>query len=277
MRNKWQLYSVIFVALSLACVGCNAVGKAGSELTDSSAPVVRSTPAMDRETPQPELQLPGTLAVLSAKLKQNPRMTADELAAAGNELIKTNGYPFGLEPGSRDEGKTKYNFVDRNGKDLEFLFGVAEPGPCYSTLYLPLTKITRDEITIVQDGETYQVKRPKGYYTEEFVMVDASLKKKLKSWPAPIDSTPIGISDDGKEIYFEFGFGNGDNAMDRINKNLVTGISDDGSVRFIARDDHEINTGKDVEGYPQHSGIGYRRFTTKDKKEYIVKFSYPCT
>lgn len=120
------------------------------------------------------------------------------------------------------------------------------------------------------------IQRPKGLFTEEFVLVDQTMKKSIRKWPTPIDATPAGISEDGKSIYAAFDFDGNDYENEVQVPNLLLEISEDGTLKFVPKDDPKIIGSKnstDIQGYTE---IGYRKFQS-GKTNYIIRFSYPCT
>lgn len=290
MRNKLGVFSILLIVLSALNFACQKTSGSSSQATNAEntknvenkviAPVANASPQADPGfTPSIE-DIHGIFGELEKRNAQDPQMTEDKLVKLGNELIQTMGYTFSLDPSKFKGAKeNRYVFTGTDGKTVALKFDEVESGPCFEVLNLPVEKINDKEIVIVKDGIKYAVKRPRGFYTEEFVLVDKTLKKTIRKWAAPIDATPVGISDDGKKIYYEFGFSMEPDPRkkDPAVEEMLSEISEDGTIRFVAKNDPRVNKGKELEGYPVKSEISYMEFVTKNNTTYIVKFSYPCT
>jgi hypothetical protein len=279
MQNKPGFISAALIFLSLLNFACQRASD-GQVKAENKVPAANVSPQPEPVfTPRLD-DIPGIFGELEKRNAGDPQMTEDKLAELGNELVQKMGYTFYVDVTDFKEPKeNKYTFTGLDGKAVEFVFDEVQPGPCFTTLNLPVEKINAKEITIVKDGVQYAVKRPKGFYTEEFALVDKALKKVIRKWAAPIDATPVGISDDGKKIYFTFAFGMEPDPRKKQPsvEEMLSEMSEDGTMRFVTKNDPRVNKGKELEGYPAYSEISYRRFVTKDNTEYIVKFSYPCT
>ena len=247
-------------------------------ITDSSIPVIKPSNLVEE---------------LRKKNTENPDMTAKELADYGNELLKKHGYDYTFDwqpKGKANEAtlaKTdhenylpfKYEFTDATGKQRPFQLMNDDFGhPCFSVIEIPITKVNERILTIVSDGKEIELKRPKDFELEEFVLVDNSLKKTIRTWQTPIDATPLGISEDGKKVYFEswqFYQDETDNGKESV-ISLAVEVSEDGSLKLI--DVHEIKSDKgvDIDYDKQNTEIIYRKYKV-GSNEYIIKYSSPCT
>lgn len=228
------------------------------------------------------------IEILKERKRQNPKISPKELADYGNELAEKQGYNYIFENCKLAEQAEKeaeqntenvdydtlkpydYKMTDVKGSQIAFQFMNKDFGhPCFCVIDVPTLKVNRQTMTVIADGKAIELKRPEEFYLEEFVLVDKTLKKEIRKWLVPIDATPLGISDNGKNIYFEY-------STDEHFEDLTYEISEDGTIQFVAKNDKKINKGKELKGYPNYSEISYRQFNTNNKN-YIVKFSYPCT
>ena len=127
-------------------------------------------------------------------------------------------------------------------------------------------------MTIVAEDKHYRVRRPKSFYLDEAQLVDASLKKVLRTWQLPYQSMPAGISADGTKLYVNFYSGSG---LD----DLVLELSVNGPPQFRDRAVMKSNEGKFIEDHPKDPNNGYLSFMSfrVGEKTYRVRFSAPCT
>ncbi len=232
------------------------------------------------------------IELLRVKKKANPAISAKELAAYANEIIKSKGYDFTFnwEPKGKRNQETlanessedylafEYEFTTLQGNREKFhLLNNSFAHPCFSVIDIPLTAITYQMITFISDGKEVIVKLPKDFSSEEFVLVDKA-KKPIRKWKTPIDAEPVGISEDGKKVYFdswEFSQDQTDGYKESP-INLAVEISENGNLRFI--DLKELKSGKGViiDYDKKFTEIQYEKYKVGDR-EFIVKFSAPCT
>ena len=229
---------------------------------------------------------------LRKKKNENPKMTARELADYGNEILSKEGYDytFDWEPkGNKNEANLKksnlgdylpyeYEFTATDGKKqmLQFLNKGFEH-PCFSVIDVPVTQINEQTMTVIAAGKAVDLKRPKDFDLEEFALVDNS-KKIIRKWKTPIDATPVGISEDGKKVYFD-SYQFYQDATDGAKESpidLALEISEDGSLKLV--DSNEVKSGKGVviDYDKKYTEIQYEKYKIGNK-EYIIKYSAPCT
>lgn len=246
-------------------------------VTDSTIPIVKPS---------------NLLEVLRKKMTGSPNMTAKQLADFGNDFIKKFGYDFTFDwsPKGKENEETyakldyenfypfTYQFTDLSGKPRKFqlmndIFG----SPCFSVIDVPVTKVNEQMMTIISDGKEIELKRPKDFDSEEIILVDAS-KKPIRKWKTPIDATPVGISEDGKKIYFDsyqfYQDANNDGKESKIG--VAVEVSEDGSLKLVDSGEIKSGEGVDVDHDKQYTEITFRKYKVGNT-EYIVKFSYPCT
>jgi hypothetical protein len=229
---------------------------------------------------------------IKAKKAENPKISSQSLSDFANELLKNEGINFtfdntdfakkiaeknkNISEGTKIDNFYNYRFKNLKGQEISFQLPEPEGHPCFAVLDLPILRINDKEIHFINGGEVFQLKRPQDFYTEEFVLVDETLKKSVRKWSTPIDATPFGISEDGKKVYYEYDFADNEYQNELQVDELVIGITENGTIHFASREEEKIIKGKELDGYPVKSEISYRRFK-KGNKNYIVKFSYPCT
>lgn len=216
---------------------------------------------------------------------QSPSLTPVELAAYGNELIARKGFDYEFdvcEMLNHDRTKSIPDKIVRNhqmtltnGGKLTFRFTIGDGfeslcSECWSLI--PGLQVTSKEMTLIAEGKRYRVRRPPTFLLDEAHLVDASLKKVIRTWQMPYQAMPTGISPDGTKLYLDFYPGNG---LD----DLVLEISENGPPQFRHRAVIESSEGKFIENHPKDPTNGYLSFMSfrVGQKTYRVKFSAPCT
>lgn len=276
MKSKFFVFILFVFLIAVNSSGTNEI-VIGQALQIDKTPTIKPNKLIEQ---------------LHKKKKDNPNISSKELADYGNEIAKTQGIDFTFENcklarqyektlGTNPSSKRSYDnkLKDLVGKEMDFKIAGGENDflhPCFCVIDIPILKVNDRAMTIIADGKPFEAARPEEFYTEEFVLVDKTLKKSIRTWSTPIDATPFGISEDGKKIYYEFDFGDNEYESELQINDLVTEISERGEIKLVARDDAGIIKGKELKGYPTYSEISYRKFT-RGGKSYIVKFSYPCT
>ena len=247
-------------------------------ISDSTIPVIKPSNLVEE---------------LRKKNTENPNMSAKELAGYGNELLKKHGYDytFDWQPKGKENEETltkignenylsfKYEFTDATGKVKQFQLMNDDFGhPCFSIIEIPITKINERMMTVVSDGKEIELKRSKDFELEEFELVESSLKKTLRIWKTPIDATPVGISEDGKKVYFEswqFYQDETENGKESV-INLAVEVSEDGSLKLIDLNEIKSDKGVDIDYDKKNTEIIYKKYKVGNN-EYTLKYSAPCT
>ncbi len=220
------------------------------------------------------------------KKKENPKISANQLSALGNELIKKDGYNFSFnaceiaEANNVNEGDSysetfrpfNYKLENKKGEKINYqIMNKSFGHPCGCVFGIPITQLSNLEMTVIADKNQVKLKRPKEFYSEEIDLVDKTLKKKIRNWSIPSELligeiANFGISKDGMKIYFHTEI-----------KELDLEIFEDGTFKLVTTDNEDkISKGKELKDFPkdpQNDYPGYKRFTNG----FIVKFSYPCT
>jgi hypothetical protein len=230
----------------------------------------------------PKLMPSSLISDIEALAGRKPASTAGALAALANTKLATSGFEFETDPCDMESTPTTdkypgeyggvyhvYKINEGPGKERSFL--AREPGdaPCGCWLNLPVTAATQKRLVLVSDGGPFEIKPPKKLLLEEAMLVDASLRKVVRTWVVPNGGPPDGISTDGKKLYI---------AIEKTP--LLLEIADTGMLRFIPRKTPAVITKfTDLTKYPkdrQNDYLGFRRFT-KGKIIFTIKFSNVCT
>jgi hypothetical protein len=225
-----------------------------------------------------KLKPSGILDEIRRRKAQNPKLSSADLARIANRLLKTYGSNFTVDPSSyKGASGPRFTLTSVEGKTISF--DVDEPfgGPCNEIiLNMPVRKISRNEIALVTGGSTFRLKRPKEFITEEFALVDRSLKKVFRRWAAPIDATPFGISTDGRKLYFYFDFADPVYQNSLQFEDLIYEISADGAIQLVPKNHPGIIKGKVLEIQSKDGELAYMSFDT-GKSRFFVRYSTICT
>jgi hypothetical protein len=239
-----------------------------------------------QRTPILSVTASNILDEVSQRARQSPSLSPVELAAYGNDLIAKKGFDYDFDVcdilSQRDrkqqstaEVVVPYQLHSVSGGKLTFRFTIANPnealcGECWSSI--PLLRVTGDEMVLLAEGRQYRLKRPASFVLDEVYLVDATLKKVLRTWQLPYQVVPVGISADGAKLYVDFY--KGQNLED-----LVLEISENGPPQFRDRAMLKSTEGKMIENHPKDPSNAYLSFMTfrVDGKTYHLKFTGPCT
>lgn len=223
---------------------------------------------------------------VSKRKKTQPAITSKELAVYANELLKERGsnYMFDvcdIVP-KRDRKSTlhdvpaNYKLSLTNGEKRSFRFTVpgedlsGNCGECFALV--PSFQVTSREMLFIAEGKRYRVRRPASFILDQAELVDATLKKVLRTWQLPYQAIPVGISADGAKLYLDF-------YTDYELDDLVLEVTETGDLAFRARSEIDLGEGKFIEDHPKDPANNYLSFMRfqAGNKTYIVRFSAPCT
>jgi len=219
--------------------------------------------------------------------RKKESLTPRELAAYANELVEKIGFDYDFDvcdvftrfdriPNQPAAVYRSRRMTLINGGKITFKFTVSSPqdsfcGECWSEI--PSIQVTKGEMVVIAEGKRYRVKRPPAFVLDTAELVDGTLKKVLRIWHLPYQAVPIGISPDGRRLYFNFYSGNG---LD----DLVLAVSENGRLEFMDRAEVQLQgEGESIGNYPKdprNAYLSFRRLLAGNKN-YIVRFSAPCT
>lgn len=223
-------------------------------------------------------------------LKQKKRrISAADLAAYGNALIKKKGYDFYTFDCAIAEanGKNSENDPTDYKKEMPFKYDleILRAGnktfqimannwgvPCGCAFNFPVTQISDKQWTVFADGKPIILRRPKDFYFVEVKLLDKTFRKTLKTFYKPTDNEVLGVSPDGTKIYTELSYNH--------DLDVMLEISGDGTFRIVPRNIRNIikNT---VELTPEQTAQDeadseIHHFKAKNKS-YFLKYFAPCT
>lgn len=226
------------------------------------------------------------LSGVAQRKQQQPAIIASELAQYANELVEKRGFDYNfdvcraVQQRFRTKAPTwtvRNNLSLSDGRKLSVEFEVENPaepealcGECYTQI--PSVQVTKHELLLVADGKQYRFRRPATFILDQAELVDASMKKVLRTWQLPYQTVPIGISADGEKLYLHI--------YQYELDDLVLELSESGKVAFRARAEIGLrDEGEWIENLPTHAAktrLGFRRYQAGNKK-YIIRFDPPCT
>ncbi len=293
---------ILILAVSIGLLNACSTGIYEQRAVENNSdPIPASTPAPDlvkeRKSLVSDKSIPivkpsNIIDLIKVKVTQSKGNTPKQVADFANEVLKKSGYDFTfdwLPKGKINQanlariGEDYYPFyhslIDSTGKKREFQFMNDNFGhPCFSVIDVPVTKVSERKVTIVSDSQEVDLIMPKDFGHEEMVLVDKDLKTQIRKWITPIDATPVGISANGKKIYFntwEF-YQNQNEAYAEQPIRLAIELSVDGALRFVDVKEVPSDKGIVIDHGRKYSEITFKRYEVGGK-QYIVKFSAPCT
>lgn len=218
----------------------------------------------------------------------NPKMTADELAAAANVLLDKNGVNFAIsfEAATCDRiRKVKNEQKDPKaplsiGATLKSVeaegASLALPEPELTSFYncncfieLPLLQMTDVDFISVILGRNIKFHMPANFSTFEAKLLDAKNEEMVKrTWRIPFRGSPIGVSNDENVLYLAF--------PDPELGDLSFVVFGEGVFQIATRAEAE-DGGKGKLARPSTTPLGDSR-TQFDRwgKSFVVSYMPPC-
>ncbi len=293
---------VASVSTLVGCEPATATNSQNAEPALSQNAVSRQkTPeiANQKEQPQEEPNMP-ILKEIAKYNKANPSASSQDLADRGNEILPTIGFEFDIDLGKLITKALKSKHLERvkkDGDDDEYFYLtvplITESGrktsvrvvaptfeSCccgYTYTPIPVTQISSTRMTVVIDGKPIVIKRAKDLpVVQEYILYEnENAPKKVRSWEAPFETYPYGLSADGTAVYFDTG----------VDK-LLLEVSVDGSLRFVTKDSpgiiiqkedlRERHAPKVGEILHKSGEFGLYKYIVA-RKPYILEFPYICT
>ena len=126
-------------------------------------------------------------------------------------------------------------------------------------------------MVVVAEGRRYRLERPPGFLLSEASLVDDSLKRVLRTWQLPYQTTPLGLSPDRTKLYVPLPNFDDEGWDDK----LAVEISDAG-VRFVTRAGLSLPKHEQVTDAPEREGVSLVRYGA-GRQSYVLRFTDPCT
>ncbi len=188
-----------------------------------------------------------TISELKKIKLSNPKITVQELAKTGDDLIASKGLNFTFSfstdlclkvKDAMDKRKDKSKPITLNAKmnsvdgDIasvalpEILFPATNCGTCF--VQMPLAEFSDKEFVSFIQNRLVRFYTPRDIVYENIYLLDPKNHAiMMNSWKTPFRTAPIGISDDGKMIILDLPF-------DEL-KEIALLIYDDGTFRFYPK------------------------------------------
>ena len=228
---------------------------------------------------QTTIQLNGATVMdqVQAKLKAAPSTSPKALAEVANRLAAQQGYGFGFDPDNfkernvtvRGRQLARFDLIGTDGRKLEFISERRGDHPCGTWTEFPVTRVKGNVFDLVSDGNTYPTRIPRQFARDNMELVDSSLRRVIRRWDVPMDSTPEAISADGTKIYLF-------TELDQ----LYLEVDSLGKYRYVPSDaPNLIKKHTDLTNFPEdkkNAYLSFRRFT-QGATLYTIRYSGPCT
>ncbi len=235
--------------------------------------------------------VPTSYLELVAKRIANSGVTAEEAANYANTLLAKDGFDYEFDacpivkanrrPASLSNDRQKkiynYSLTKLNGGKVKIQL-VADPnealcGEC--SFWIPLLRVTKRELLLASEGRQYLVKRPEGFLLKKINLVNPGMTRVLRTWEVPLDTDPVGVSEDGSRIYLELLNNYEPEAL--VNK-VVLEVSQS-AVRFLARRQIPSQKSELIQNHPTNPRDAYLTFKSfrVGNKSYIIRYDAPCT
>ncbi|MBI4749693.1 MAG: hypothetical protein HY774_14490 [Acidobacteria bacterium] len=228
-----------------------------------------------------------TMDLVQAKATGKNKLNPADLVEYANTLIQTEGFTYEFDGWRMVENQNKkssvtsikgsskklvtYQATQKSGAPikLEMKF---DPDPTTSLCdeqFFPIScsNVTKQEIHLLHQGQTYTIKRNQDFFFEEVALLDPTLKKVQRTWVMPFQAVPVGISPDQTKVYLEC-------EVD----NLLLELSESG-IAFRLKSSVKLTPGQGLENPPtdaENEFLSFLKFK-HGKQVSILRFSGPCT
>jgi hypothetical protein len=264
MKNKFLLYPVIFLLVF------TAVHYAQARL--NAFPIQSST----------------LIANLRQKKADNPKITAKELAVAGNEIIANVEVNYNFELSERNckalleirktlkpdqkmsTLKGKLNQPQGNPVDI-FFPDINFTDNCGCYINIPSLNVVETDFVTKIRGVNIKFIRPSNFKQTVDLVDNTALTKQIRRWYVPFPTTPIGVYQDGTILFLEF--------PSNEFSELALAIYESGTIQIVSRSDWDLKEKavqlKDIPRDTVNPNLNFISFGEGEKKR-ILKFNSPC-
>lgn len=221
----------------------------------------------------------------------NPKLSATELAAAGNALLDKKGlnYDFAFDAPTcqrireaqakqKDPKiplKLKADFKSVEGETTNVIlppinFEIDACGRCFTKI--PLLEATeKDFITIIRNRNIKFFTPPNFIADEVYLLDNKSPNQIVRRWKVPFRAQPIGVSSDGKIIYLEL-------PLPEL-KDLTLLIFEEGVFQLYAKSDAALSEKpvvlKDFKSVEANANVAFVSFGAADNRR-VLQYPTAC-
>lgn len=235
------------------------------------------------------------------KIQVNPKISTAEVTDFANSILEKNGYNYAFDvcefigiPRVSEPSQNKFYrgyLFSLDGSKHSIRFSGVQGGMCSECFAnFPIHKLTVTRLDLLVGGKVYQFKRPKEFTLDQMDLMDATMKKVIRSWEVPDQDVPDAISEDGKTLYLKSDFTNydkypgfapfsksGKKPKQKYPYSLIA-LSGNGLKFVEAKPILTKQKSEDILNHPidpNNSYQSFRRFRV-GTKSFIVRYSSPC-
>jgi hypothetical protein len=232
------------------------------------------------ENRYPQIKASTLIVDLHTRQQTDTKLTAKQLADYGNQLMKKKGFNYDFEmceiiKANKNPRKIggeaspsllySYKLNLTGGEKQKFQFITPDTGgfcgECLMTI--PVISVSKNEISLLASGKEYKLKRTASFALNEIVLMDKKMKRVLRRWETPYQTSPAGISADGLKLYLESEI-----------EGLLLEISQSG-LQFKTKSQVKLRgEGEWLENHPvasKDASFSYMKFRA-GKKSFILRF-----
>ncbi len=228
------------------------------------------------------------IADLRQRKADNPKITAKELAVAGNEIIANVGvnYNFELSESNckalsevRKKLKPDQKMSALRGKlnqpqgsPVDIIFpDVNFTDNCGCYLNIPSLNVVETDFITKINGVNIKFNRPSNFKQTVDLVDNTVVTRQIRRWYIPFPTTPIGVYEDGTILFLEF--------PDSEFKELTLAIYESGTIQIVSKSDWDLREKpKQLKDFPRDASnpnLNFISFGEGEKKR-VLKFNSPC-
>jgi hypothetical protein len=234
------------------------------------------------------IQASTLIADLRQKKTDNPKITAKELAAFGNEIIANVGVNYRFELSESNckallEVQKKLK-PDQKMSALQGKLNQPQGEPtgiifpdvnftdnCGCYIKIPSLNVVEADFVTKIRGTNIKFIRPNNFKQTVDLVDNTMLTKQIRRWYIPFPTTPIGVYEDGTILFLEF--------LDSEFNELALAIYESGTIQIVSRSDWDLKEKPtQLKDFPRDAGnpnLNFISFGEGDKKR-VLKFNSPC-